>query len=101
MMEFQLGWGVAHLFADAVAAFMRGKADTVWLNEKRDEWNELYAAFNDADTASVTVSREAGRLMLWVFGASWAWRDEPTQKWIEAELHPQWRAQIRTHALTR
>jgi hypothetical protein len=100
-MEFQLGYDVAHLFADAVAAFMRGKADTVWLNEQRDDWNELYATFRDADTASVQVSREAGRLMFWVWGASWAWRDEYTRNWIKAELRPQWQTQVRHHALTR
>jgi hypothetical protein len=100
-MEFQLGYDVAHLFADAVAAFMRGKADTVWLNEQRDDWNELYDTFRYADTASVQVSREAGRLMFWVWSASWAWRDEHTRNWIKSELRPQWQAQVRHHALTR
>jgi hypothetical protein len=101
MMEFQLGYDTAHLFADAVAAFMRGRADTVWLNEQGDEWHELWTTFRDANTASVRVSREAGRLMFWVWGAGWAWRDEYTRNWIKAELRPQWQAQVRHHALTR
>ncbi|WP_435270948.1 hypothetical protein [Streptomyces sp. 1222.5] len=94
-MEFQFGPGVAHLFADATAAFMRGKADTVWLNEQSEEWNELWLTFRDADTASVTVSYEAGRLMFWVWGARWAWRDEATRRVVAAELRPQWQEQMR------
>lgn len=95
-MEFQLGQSVAHLFADATAAFIRSKADSVWLHEKSEAWNELYVTFRDADTASVKVSREAGELMFWVWGAKAVWRDEPTRQLVKAELRPQWSAQMRS-----
>lgn len=94
-MEFQLGYGIAHLFADATAAFIRSKADSVWLAEKDEAWHELWVTFRDADTASVQVSREAGELMFWVWGAKAVWRDEPTRRLVKAELRPQWQAHMR------
>ncbi|MFF8629705.1 hypothetical protein [Streptomyces werraensis] len=98
-MEFQLGYATAPLFADAVAAFIRSNADSAWLHENGDQWSELWVTFRDADTASVTVSREAGRLMHWVWGDRSVWRDEHARKVVTADLRPQWRAQIRGRAV--
>jgi hypothetical protein len=80
---------------------MRGKADMVWMNEEGDRWNELYAAFSEADTASVRIAPEAGRLMFWVWTAHWAWRDESTRVQIKDELRPQWRKQMYELATSR
>jgi hypothetical protein len=97
-MEFQISPDVPHLFADAVAAFIRGYSDSVWLHEQTDEWTELWTAFRDAETASVKVSFEAGRLMTWVWGARWAWRDEATRQRAKEELRPQWLKYMREPA---
>ncbi|MEU6765922.1 hypothetical protein ABZ916_25830 [Streptomyces sp. NPDC046853] len=94
-MEFQLQPDIAHLFAGAAAAFMRTHADSVWLNKKGDLWNELWTSFRDADTASVTVSFEAGRLMMNVWGTKHVWRDEQTRESVKAQLRPQWIQQMR------
>src|SRR5262245_52436784 len=99
-MEFQISPEVAGLFAGAVAAFMRSKADTVWLNEQADQWNELYEKFRDADSASVTVSYEAGRLMLWVWGASSVWRDQLARQYVKSHLRPQWQEHMRARLRT-
>jgi hypothetical protein len=94
-MDFQTTPDVSHLFADATAAYIRAKADTVWLNERGDQWHELWASFRDADNATVTVSHEAGELMLWVWGDRSVWRDEPARQMVMAHLRPQWKAQMR------
>ncbi|MYX26077.1 hypothetical protein GTY75_05235 [Streptomyces sp. SID8381] len=96
-MEFQISTDYAHLFADAVAAFCRGRADTVWLAERRDAFNELWLTFRDADASTVAVSREAGVLMYHIWGSPWAWRDEATQQQVRAEIRPQWHRQMVSH----
>lgn len=93
-MEFQITPDTGHLFADAIAAFMRGHADAVWLNAQSKEWDELYEAFRDADQASVAVSFEAGQLAYMVWGTRWAWRDEQTRLTVKAEIRPQWQEQM-------
>lgn len=100
-MEFKVSPDVAHLFADAISAFIRGYSDSVWLHEQTDQWTELWTTFRDADTASVTVSCEAGRLMFWVWGVPWAWRDEPTRQRAKEQLRPQWIKYMREAAPTR
>ncbi|MFF3416800.1 hypothetical protein ACFYW9_19185 [Streptomyces sp. NPDC002698] len=100
-MEFQITPDVAHLFADATAAYTRSKADTVWLNERSDEWHELWVTFRDADNATVTVSREAGDLMLWVWGDRRVWRDEPARQMVMAHLRPQWQKHVRARLIAR
>jgi hypothetical protein len=100
-MEFQITPDTGHLFADAIAAFIRGHADTVWLNEQSKEWHELYETFRDADTASVTVSCQAGQLIYMVWGTRWAWRDEQTRLQVKAELRPQWQEHMWPSAINR
>ncbi|MGV9693416.1 hypothetical protein ACWDUX_30410 [Streptomyces sp. NPDC003444] len=97
-MEFQIPPHISHLFADALAAFMRGHADRVWLNEQSHMWNELWVSFRDADGATVAVSFEAAATMFRVWGSPRWWRDQQTFEDVTAHLRPQWRAQMRQHA---
>lgn len=94
-MEFQISPALAHLFADALAAFMRGNADTVWLNEQLEVWDELSFAFSNADNATVRVSFEAGAQMWQVWGNAMCWRDIPTWMDVKSILRPQWKEQMK------
>ncbi|MFC9591543.1 hypothetical protein ACFTUC_17355 [Streptomyces sp. NPDC056944] len=93
-MEFQISPDVAHLFAGAVAAYIRDHADSVWLNDKSELWNELWTTFRDADTATVTVSHEVGVLMFWVWTSPRWWRDRQTWEYVKSHLRPQWMRQM-------
>ena len=93
-MEFQLTPDAARLFADATAALIRRRADIAQSEAERERWHILYAAFRDADTASVTVPRDAANYMLYVWGTPDVWRDEQTRQMVKAQLRPQWKAQF-------
>lgn len=93
-MEFQLAHGVAHLFADAVAAYIRSRAHVYQTDAEQQAWHTLWLTFRDADTTSVTVGLAAARLMFWVWGKPDVWRDEQTRQAIRAQLRPQWREQL-------
>ncbi|MFE5542750.1 hypothetical protein ACFQ71_02910 [Streptomyces sp. NPDC056534] len=100
-MEFQISPDIAHLFADAVAAYMRGNAHTVRLNEKSELWNELWTTFRDADSATVTVPYEAGVLMFWVWTSPRWWRDRRAWEDVKAHLAPQWKGQMPQRVVAR
>ncbi|MFD4608260.1 hypothetical protein ACFWOT_09100 [Streptomyces sp. NPDC058440] len=69
----------------------------MWLAELDKEFTEMWLTFRDADTDSVKISREAGKLMIHVWGSPWAWRDEATRQQVKAEIRPQWYRQMVSH----
>lgn len=98
-MEFQLAPGIAHLFADATAALIRRRVDVPQSDAEREEWAALWTAFRDADTASVTVPRDAAEHMVMIWGTPDIWRDESTRQAVKEQLRPQWRTQLRYDGL--
>ncbi len=94
-MEFEIAPELAHLFADATAAFIRSRADFYEPASITDAWNEVWLTFRDAETGSVKLSIEAGRIMWQVWGRPEMWRDRATRDQVTARLRPQWKAQMR------
>ena len=99
-MEFQVSPDITHLFADAVAAHIRSRADYLSV-EQGEAWSQLWLIFRDANNATLAVPRESARGMYEVWSNAGAWRDESTRRYVKSHLRPQWRAQMRGHALAR
>lgn len=93
-MQFQITPDCAHLFADAVAAYIRSRADVAQEIHEHEEWHTLWITFRDADNATLDVPYDCARRMHMVWGTPAVWRDEPTRQMVKAQLRPQWRAQM-------
>jgi hypothetical protein len=93
-MQFQIAPDDAKLFADAVAALIRSRADIAQERAEQQAWHTLMVTFRDADSATLTVPEDAARLMFRVWGTPYVWRDEQTRQHVKAQLRRQWRAQM-------
>lgn len=93
-MKFQVTTDVSHLFADALAAYIRSRADVAQSHGESASWHLLWTTFRDADSTTVEVPDETASWMYRVWGVRAVWRDEATRQRVKDVLRPQWKAQM-------